>query len=208
MPIIGYALSAIVPNVIEWFCMEKMLHRKNISTPVMVILAITSGVLITLQTQFAYSIVLNSIVSVVAIFLFTFCYRESWVYRLFIALSLYVIAVIAEGSGFLIARFFITVDMLHANTNAYFSLIALVGVLMEIPYIAVAWYIIKSYKKRSPRMTTFILFLIVVLAYCIIDLLVTFADTAYLFVRNLISNQNSNPTFSAKLSRPSGRLFI
>lgn len=61
MPIIGYALSAIVPNVIEWFCMEKMLHRKNISTPVMVVLAITSGVLITLQTQFAYSIVLKGV---------------------------------------------------------------------------------------------------------------------------------------------------
>ena len=187
MQIIGYALSAIVPNVIEWFCMEKMLHRKNISTPVMVVLAITSGVLITLQTQFAYSIVLNSIVSVVAIFLFTFCYRESWVYRLFIALSLYVIAVIAEGSGFLIARFFITVDMLHANTNAYFSLIALVGVLMEIPYIAVAWYIVKSYKKCSPRMTTFILFLIVVLAYCIIELVVTFTDTAYLIPALILS---------------------
>lgn len=36
-------------------------------------------------------------------------------------------------------------------------------------------------------MTTFILFLIVVLAYCIIDLLVTFADTAYLIPALILS---------------------
>ena len=183
----GYALSAFIPNFIEWFCLEKLLHRKNISTPLMVLLNILSGVLITLQTQYIYNIILNSAVSIVAIFLFTFCYSEPWIYRLFISFSLYVIALVAEGSSFLIFRLFTPIDMLNANASRYFALIALGSILLEGAYIVIALYIIKSYKKRSPRMTTFILFLIVVLAYCIIELVVTFTDTAYLIPALILS---------------------
>lgn len=109
---LGYVISAVGPNIIEWLCLDKLLHRKNISTPVMLLFAIGSGIIITLQTQFAYDLILNSIVSVLSIFLFTFCYRESWIYRLFTSLSIYVIAVIAEGSSYLIARMFIPIDMM------------------------------------------------------------------------------------------------
>ena len=106
MQTLGYAVSAFGPNIIEWLCMDKLLHRKNISTPVMLLLSLLSGLLITLQTQIIYGIIINALVSILAIFLFTFCYREPWLYRLFISFSIYVIALIAEGSSFLIARMF------------------------------------------------------------------------------------------------------
>lgn len=47
--------------------------------------------------------------------------------------------------------------------------------------------IIEIFKSRSVKTTTFILFLIVVLTYAIIDLLVTFADTAYLIPALILS---------------------
>ena len=47
--------------------------------------------------------------------------------------------------------------------------------------------IIEIFKSRSVKTTTFILFLIVVLTYGIIDLLVTFADTAYLIPALILS---------------------
>ena len=180
MQLLGYAVSAFGPNIIEWLCMDKLLHRKNIPTPVMLLLALFSGFLITLQTEIAYSLILNSLVSIVAIFLFTFCYREPWLYRLFISFSIYVIAVIAEGSSFLIAQLFTPINMSQANTATYFGLIAIGGTLLEALYLVIAFHIMKLFKKRNPQITTFILFLIMVLAYSIIELVVTFTDTAYL----------------------------
>lgn len=177
---LGYVISAVGPNIIEWLCLDKLLHRKNISTPVMLLFAIGSGIIITLQTQFAYNLILNSIVSVLAVFLFTFCYRESWIYRLFTSLSIYVIAVIAEGSSYLIARMFIPINMMQPNRASNFTLITICGVAIEAIYITIALCVIKSYKKRSHVMSIFILFLIVVLVYAMIFLIVTFADTAYL----------------------------
>ena len=84
MQLLGYAVSAFGPNIIEWLCMDKLLHRKNIPTPVMLLLALFSGLLITLQTEMIYDIIINSLVSILAIFLYTFCYREPLLYRLFI----------------------------------------------------------------------------------------------------------------------------
>lgn len=184
---LGYVISAVGPNIIEWLCLDKLLHRKNISTPVMLLFAIGSGIIITLQTQFAYDLILNSIVSVLAIFLFTFCYRESWIYRLFTSLSIYVIAVIAEGSSYLIARIFIPIDMMQPNHASNFTLITFCGVAIEAIYLTIALCMIKSYKKRSHVMSIFILFLIVVLAYAMIFLIVTFADTAYIIPALILS---------------------
>ena len=56
---LGYVISAVGPNIIEWLCLDKLLHRKNISTPVMLLFAIGSGIIIALQTQFAYDLILN-----------------------------------------------------------------------------------------------------------------------------------------------------
>ena len=184
---LGYVISAVGPNIIEWLCLDKLLHRKNISTPVMLLFAIGSGIIIALQTQFAYDLILNSIVSVLSIFLFTFCYRESWIYRLFTSLSIYVIAVIAEGSSYLIARMFIPIDMMQPNRASNFTLITFCGVAIEAIYITIALCMIKSYKKRSHVMSIFILFLIVVLAYAMIFLIVTFVDTAYLIPALILS---------------------
>ena len=180
MQTLGYAVSAFGPNIIEWLCMDKLLHRKNISTPVMLLLSLLSGLLITLQTQVIYGIIINALVSILAIFLFTFCYREPWLYRLFISFSIYVIALIAEGSSFLIARMFTPINMSQANASAYFGLIAIGGTLLEAFYLVIAFHIMKLFKKHSPKITTFILFLIMVLAYSIIELVVTFTDTKYL----------------------------
>lgn len=187
MQLIGYMLSAFGPNFIEWFFMEKLMHRRNISTPVMVLLTIISGIFITLQSNFAYSIMLNTVVSILAMFLFTFCYRESWVNRLFIALSIYVLAVIAEGTIWLIVRLFIPVDMQHANETSFFAWVALGGVLFEAFYLVLTGLIINYFKKHRPQLTAFILFLIIVLVFCMVDLTVTFAATAYLIPALVLS---------------------
>ena len=180
MQTLGYALSAFGPNIIEWLCLDRLLHRKNIPTPVMILLTLISGLLITLQTKLAYNLIFNSLFSILAIFLFTFCYSESWIYRLFISFAIYVIALIAEGSSFLIARMFTPINMSQANTSAYFGLIAIGGTLLEAFYLVITFHIMKLFKKHSPKITTFILFLIMVLAYSIIELVVTFTDTKYL----------------------------
>lgn len=54
MQLLGYAISAFGPNYITWFFFEKIFHRKNIPTPIMALLPGILGLLVTLQTQFAY----------------------------------------------------------------------------------------------------------------------------------------------------------
>ncbi len=187
MQTLGYLFSAFGPNFIEWFFMENLFHRKKISTPIMVSLTIISGIFITLQSKFAYNMSLNVVVSILATFLFTFCYRESWIYRFFVSLSIYVLAVIAEGTGWLIIRMFMPVNMLHANETSFFAVAALSGVLFEAFYIALALFIINFFKKHRPKLTIFILFLIIVLVFGIIDLTVTFAETTYLIPALILS---------------------
>ena len=181
MQLLGYAISAFGPNYITWFFFEKIFHRKNIPTPIMAFLPGILGLLVTLQTQFAYQVDLNSLVALASTFLLTFCYRESWFYRAFISLAMFVCGVISEGSSWLISRMFVVVkDMNRVNEETYFAAVALLGVIVEAIYIIIALHIIKLFKKRSPKITTFILFLIMVLTYSVIDLLVTFTDTKYL----------------------------
>ena len=181
MQLLGYAISAFGPNYITWFFFEKILNRKNIPTPIMAFLPGILGLLVTLQTQFAYQVDLNSLVALASTFLLTFCYRESWFYRAFISLAMFVCGVISEGSSWLISRMFVVVkDMNRVNEETYFAAVALLGVIVEAIYIIIALHIIKLFKKRSPKITTFILFLIMVLTYSVIDLLVTFTDTKYL----------------------------
>ena len=181
MQLLGYAISAFGPNYITWFFFEKIFHRKNIPTPIMALIPGILGLLVTLQTQFAYQVDLNSLVALASTFLLTFCYRESWFYRAFISLAMFVCGVISEGSSWLISRMFVVVkDMNRVNEETYFAAVALLGVIVEAIYIIIALHIIKLFKKRSPKITTFILFLIMVLTYGVIDLLVTFTDTKYL----------------------------
>ena len=180
MQTLGYAISAFVPNIIEWLCLDRVLQRKNIPSPVMLLLALFSGLLITLQTEVSYNLIINSLTSIAAIFLFTFCYREPWLYRFFISFSIYVIAVIAEGTSFLIARMFTPIGMVQADTTVYFALIAVGGSIFEALYLFIALQLMKFFKKHRPQMTAFILFLIMVLVYSVIELVVTFTDTAYL----------------------------
>ncbi len=188
MRIWGYIFSSVFTNFIQFYCMEKLLHRKRIATPIILLVPFILGVLTTLQTEFFYQTDLNSVVSVIAIFLLTCCYRESWVYRFFVSLLLFILALVAEGSGWLIARLFITVeDMNHANENAYFALVGFLGFALHLLYAAAMLKIVKLFKKRNPKATSFILFLIMVLVYGLIDLLVTFADTAYLIPALILS---------------------
>lgn len=181
MPIIGYALSAFGTNYITWFCFERLFHRKNIATPTMAFIVGILGAIVTLQTQFAYQVDFNSLVAFAVMFLMSCCYREPWIQRLFVSFALFVCGVISEGSSWLIGQMLIPVeDMNHVNEAPHFAIVGLLGVVFQILYVIVMMKIIEIFKSRSVKTTTFILFLIVVLTYGIIDLLVTFADTAYL----------------------------
>lgn len=68
MQLLGYALAAFGPNYITWFFFEKIFHRKNIPTPIMALLPGILGLLVTLQTQFAYQVDLNSLVALASTF--------------------------------------------------------------------------------------------------------------------------------------------
>ena len=69
MQFLGYALSAFGPNYITWIFLERMFRRKNIPTPVMAILPGILSIFITLQTQYAYQVYLNSLATLISIYL-------------------------------------------------------------------------------------------------------------------------------------------
>lgn len=146
------------------------------------------GAIVTLQTQFAYQVDFNSLVAFVVTFLMSCCYREPWIQRFFVSFVLFVCGVISEGSSWLIGQMIIPVeDMNHVNEVPHFVFVGLLAVVFQILYVIVMMKIIEIFKSRSVKTTTFILFLIVVLTYAIIDLLVTFADTAYLIPALILS---------------------
>ena len=178
---LGYVISAVGPNYITWIFLERMFRRKNIPTPVMALLPGILSIFITLQTQYAYQVHLNSLVTLVSIYLLACCYRVDWMHRLFVSAAFLVCGVISEGSGWLIGRMFVEVrDMSHVNEDSHFVLIALLSLALQVVYMVIITSIFQLFKKKKIKPTFFILFLILVLTYCIIDLLVTFADTAYL----------------------------
>lgn len=178
---LGYVISAFGPNYITWIFLERMFRRKNIPTPVMALLPGILSIFITLQTQYAYQVDLNSLVTLISIYLLACCYRVDWMHRLFVSAAFLVCGVISEGSGWLIGRMFVEVrDMNHVNEDSHFVLIALLSLALQVVYMVIITSIFQLFKKKKIKPTFFILFLILVLTYCIIDLLVTFADTAYL----------------------------
>lgn len=181
MQFLGYALSAFGPNYITWIFLERMFRRKNIPTPVMAILPGILSIFITLQTQYAYQVHLNSLATLISIYLLACCYRVDWMHRLFVSVAFLVCGVISEGSGWLIGRMLVEVrDMSHVNEESHFVLISLLSLALQVVYMVIITSIFQLFKKKKIKPTFFILFLILVLTYCIIDLLVTFADTAYL----------------------------
>lgn len=181
MQFLGYALSAFGPNYITWIFLERMFRRKNIPTPIMAILPGILSIFITLQTQYTYQVHLNSLVTLISIYLLACCYRVDWMHRLFVSVAFLVCGVISEGSGWLIGRMLVEVrDMSHVNEESHFVLISLLSLALQVVYMVIITSIFQLFKKKKIKPTFFILFLILVLTYCIIDLLVTFADTVYL----------------------------
>ena len=181
MQTLGYLISALGPIYLEWFCFEKFFHRRDIKTPIMFLLFSLGALLLTLQTQFAYSMFLNPTANILVAFALTFLYKGVWYQRLFISFTLFVVAVLGEGSAWLTGQFFFTVkDMTHANEEQHFLIICILAVIFELVYVCIILSFIKYFKKHACKLNTFILFLIAILTYCIILLFVTFADTAYL----------------------------
>ena len=181
MQTLGYLISALGPIYLEWFCFEKIFHRRDIKTPIMFLLFSLGALLLTLQTQFAYSMFLNPTANILIAFALTFLYKGVWYQRLFISFTLFVVAVLGEGSAWLTGQFFFTVkDMTHANEEQHFLIICILAVIFELVYVCIILSFIKYFKKHACKLNTFILFLIAILTYCIILLFVTFADTAYL----------------------------
>ena len=181
MKTLGYLISALGPIYLEWFCFEKIFHRRDIKTPIMFLLFSLGALLLTLQTQFAYSMFLNPTANILVAFALTFLYKGVWYQRLFISFTLFVVAVLGEGSAWLTGQFFFTVkDMTHANEEQHFLIICILAVIFELVYVCIILSFIKYFKKHACKLNTFILFLIAILTYCIILLFVTFADTAYL----------------------------
>ena len=187
MQLLGYIISAAGPISILYFYYEQLLQRKSVSTKIVISTFLGAIILLTIQTEIAYNITLNSIITVLIMFILSFFYREFWYQRLFLSLSFYVISALAEGSGWLMGRLFFHVEMTKANESQQFLLMCALGVVFDFLYILVALFAIKLFKRHKQRLRTFILFLIVVLVYSIIVLLVTFADTSFLVPSLILS---------------------
>lgn len=180
MQFLGYAISSWGPVIILLFCFERLFHRRAVSALMLALALIGAAILTTVQAQFAYGILTNSLFSILTFFALSFFYKESWYLRFFTAYIFFIIVIISEGSGWLVGRFFFTVDMTHANESQYFLVMCILGVFFNIFYTCISFQVIKQFKRHAQRMKTFILFLIAVLAYSIVMLIVTFTDTAYL----------------------------
>ena len=50
MPLLAYALSAFGPIYLKLFCFEKLLHRRNISMPILVLLFGLASIILTLHS--------------------------------------------------------------------------------------------------------------------------------------------------------------
>ena len=188
MQTLGYLISALGPIYIEYFCFERILQRKKIRTPIVLLLFSFAALVLTLQTQIAYSMFLNPTANIVVTFALTFLYTGIWYQRLFISFTLFVVAVLGEGSAWLVGQLFFTVgDMTHANEQRHFLTMCILGVLFELLYAIVSLQIIKYFKQHTRKLTTFILFLIAILTYCVILLFVTFSDTAHLIPALVLS---------------------
>ena len=154
MQFLGYALSAFGPNYITWIFLERMFRRKNIPTPVMAILPGILSIFITLQTQYAYQVHLNSLATLISIYLLACCYRVDWMHRLFVSVAFLVCGVISEGSGWLIARMLVEVrDMSHVNEESHFVLIALLSLALQVVYMVIITSIFQLFKKKKIKPT-------------------------------------------------------
>lgn len=154
----------------------------------MLLLFSLAAILLTLQTQFAYSMFLNPTANILTAFALTFLYNGIWYQRLFISFAIFVVGVLGEGSAWLTGQFFFTVkDMTHANEEQHFLIICILAVLFQLLYVCIILKIIKYFKKHAYKLNTFILFLIAILIYCVILLFVTFANTAYLIPALILS---------------------
>lgn len=181
MQTIGYLISAFGPIYVEWFCFEKTLQRRKVNTLTMLLLFSLAAILLTLQTQFAYSMFLNPTANILMAFALTFLYNGIWYQRLFISFAIFVVGVLGEGSAWLVGQLFFTVDdMTRANEQQHFLAMCILGVVFELLYVLIMLQIVKYFKKHAHKLTTFILFLITILTYCVILLFVTFASTTYL----------------------------
>ncbi len=182
MQLIGYIISTFFPMYIEGYCFDKTLHRRNISTPMVYTVYTLAAVLLTLQNQFAYSMVLNPIANILVMFALTFMYKDVWYQRLFFSFAMFVVGVMGEGTSVLIVQFFFTpTDLTQVSSQDHFIEICLLGVLCELVYMVIIYRIIHYFQKHTHNLRMFILFLIAVLTYGVILLFVTFAGTAYLF---------------------------
>lgn len=114
------------------------------------------ALLLTLQTQFAYSMFLNPTANILVAFALTFLYKGVWYQRLFISFTLFVVAVLGEGSAWLTGQFFFTVkDMTHANEEQHFLIICILAVIFELVYVCIILSFIKYFKKHACKLNTF-----------------------------------------------------
>lgn len=181
MQLLGYIISSFGPLMIQLYGYERLMHRRAVSKRTVVFAFLTAAVLLTIQPLLLYNVRFNSLVNIVLGFLLTFFYQEVWYHRLFISFALFVSSVLAEGSGWIVGRMLFPVDsMSTVNELVIFPIMCVLGVLFDFLYAWIIVHSLKLFERHKQKISTLTLFLIAVLIFCIIDLLVTFADTAHL----------------------------
>lgn len=187
MQILGYFITSVGTMLLLWYCCEKLFAPRRHTILATGFCFVFAAVLSIAQTWLLFDKNLNSLTNIVIFFALTFLYSKPWTQRLFIAFLLFVLSVLGEGSGCLFVQILYGIDLKDVNETILFPVICLICVTFQAIYTIFVLLIMQYLKKHPRQVTTYIFILIAILAFSIIDLLVTFADTAYLIPALILS---------------------
>ena len=124
MQLSGYAISAFGTIVILFFYYERLLQRREVSIKTLFTAFLFAAILLTVQTQLAYDVNINTFTNMATMFALSFFYFGTWYLRLFVSFAFYVVTVLSEGSAVLIGRLLFAVDTIKINESLYFIVIS------------------------------------------------------------------------------------
>ena len=187
MQLSGYFITSAGSMFILWRCYKKLFTPRHFSPAIIIISFVMGTILSIMQTILSFNDNLNSLTNISIFFILTFLYSSPWIQRLFTAFLFFVLNVLGEGSGCLLARILFRINLHEIHGTLYFPITCLFCIAFQAVYSKFVIYSVHYFKKHQQRIKNFIFILIAVLVFSIIDLLVTFADTAYLVPALILS---------------------
>ena len=187
MQLLGYLITSIGSMLILYYCYEKLFTPHRYSSRTTAICFAIGAVLSIAQTLLSFDENLNSIINVSIFFALTCPYSVPWLHRFFTALLLFVLNVLGEGSGCILANLVFHIDLTAINETVLFPVVCLICILFQAAYAVFIIHALRYFKNHPRKIKNFIFVLITILVFCIIDLFVTFSNTADLISALILS---------------------